>query len=394
MKGGDGAGTVCRVLALGMGGKQPPSSSASETVTTDAQGRASMQDEPVQTFFSRLKSMFEWVPDWLIPLLLVILATFLALALHRALIRLAKEALGERSPFMPSLVTRTATATRLALVLLGVAAVLPTAPFLPEFEAAVGKVLVVTAIGLLGWVTIIGTNIAADLYVKQFDVEVADNLLARKHITQAQILKRVADTIIIIVTASVALMTFEPVRQVGFSLFASAGVAGLVVAFAARPLLTNLVAGVQIAMSQPIRIDDTVVVEGETGKIEEITNAYVVICLWDLRRLIVPLSYFIEKPFQNLTRQSAEIIGTVSIHADYTVPVEQVRQKLVEIVKDDPLWDGQVVKLHVTDAREGRLELRATVSAKTLEQEWDLCCSVREKLITYLQQEHPDSLLR
>jgi small-conductance mechanosensitive channel len=353
-----------------------------------------MQEEPVQTFFSRVKSMFEWVPEWLGAVLLVILATLVALALHRALVHLARRALAEYTRFMPALVTKTAVATRLALVLLGIAAVLPLAPFVPALEEVIARVLATAAIALLGWVTVIGTNIAADLYIRRFDVEAADNLLARKHVTQAQILKRIADVVIVIITAAVALMTFEPVRQVGFSLFASAGIASIVVAFAARPLLANLVAGVQLAMSQPIRIDDTVVVEGETGKIEEITNAYVVICLWDLRRLIVPLSYFIERPFQNLTRRSADILGTITLHTDYSVPVERVRQKLTEIVKDEPLWDGQVVHLHVTDAREGRLELRATVSARTLEDEWEICCAVREKLVAYLRQEHPEALLK
>jgi small-conductance mechanosensitive channel len=285
-------------------------------------------------------------------------------------------------------------ATRLALVLLGIAAVLPLAPFTPEFETAISKALVVGSIALFGWVGVIGTEVVADLYVRQFEVEGGDNLLARKHLTQAKILKRVAEVIIVIVTAAVALMTFDTVRQVGISLFASAGVASIIVGFAARPLLENLIAGIQIAMSQPIRIGDRVVVEGETGKIEEITNAYVVICLRDLRRQIVPLSYFIEKPFQNLTRRSADILGTVSIHTDYSVPIEQMRQKLVEIVKNEPRWDGQVVSLHVTDAREGRLELRATVSARTLEDEWELCCAVREKLVTFLQEERPGALLR
>ena len=341
-----------------------------------------------------MKAIFEWVPDWLRAVLLVVGATVLALALHRALVQVARRALAERTQFAPALVTRSAVATRLALVLLAIAAVLPWAPFTPEFETAISKSLVVGAIALFGWIAVIGTEVVADLYVRQFDAGAGDNLLARKHVTQAKILKRVAEVVIIVITAAIALMTFDAVRQVGISLFASAGVASIIVGFAARPLLENLIAGIQIAVSQPIRIGDRVVVEGETGNIEEITNAYVVICLRDLRRLIVPLSYFIDKPFQNLTRRSADILGTVSIQTDYSVPIERVRQKLVEIVKDEPHWDGRVVSLHVTDAREGRLELRATVSARTLEDEWELCCAVREKLVAFLQKEHPGALVR
>jgi small-conductance mechanosensitive channel len=209
-----------------------------------------------------------------------------------------------------------------------------------------------------------------------------------------RILQKAAGTLIVIVTVSAALMTFEAVRQYGVSLFASAGVAGLVVALAARPIFANLIAGVQIAMTQPIRVDDAVVVEGEWGWIEEITSSYVVIKLWDWRRLIVPLSYFIEKPFQNWTRENASIIGTVMIHTDYTVPVDRVRQRLNEIVKQSKLWDGQVVNLQVTDATENTVELRALVSARTSPMAWDLRCEVRELLIKYLQQELPNVLPR
>jgi small-conductance mechanosensitive channel len=167
-------------------------------------------------------------------------------------------------------------------------------------------------------------------------------------------------------------------------------VAGL----AARPLLSSLIAGVQIAMTQPIRIDDGVVVEGEWGWVEEITSTYVVIKLWDWRRLIVPLSYFIEKPFQNWTREGAAIIGSVLLYVDYAVPVERVREKLNEIVKASQLWDGRVVNLQVSDAKDQAIELRALVSARTSPLAWDLRCEVREKLIAFLRDEYPQALPR
>jgi small-conductance mechanosensitive channel len=178
------------------------------------------------------------------------------------------------------------------------------------------------------------------------------------------------------------------------TLFASAGVAGIVAGLAARPLLTNFLAGVQIAVAQPIRIDDTVIVENESGRIEEITFNYVVVRLWDLRRLIVPLGYFIEKPFQNWTRTDNELIGTVFLYVDHATPVEAVRAKLAEIVAQSKLWNGKVASLQVSDCRETTIELRALVSANNASAVWDLRCEVREKLIDFLQREHPEALPR
>jgi small-conductance mechanosensitive channel len=189
-------------------------------------------------------------------------------------------------------------------------------------------------------------------------------------------------------------MTFEPVRQYGVSLFASAGVAGLIVGLAARPLLSNLIGGFQIAVTQPIRLDDVVIVEGEWGRVKEITSTYVVLRLWDERDFIVPLTYFMEKPFQNWTRDSAGLIGTVFIYTDYTVPLERLRDKLDEIVKGSALWDRRVAKLQMTEAKESTIELRAIVSARNSGDAWDLRCEVREKLIEYLQREYPTALPR
>jgi small-conductance mechanosensitive channel len=187
-------------------------------------------------------------------------------------------------------------------------------------------------------------------------------------------------------------MTFDSVRQYGVSLIASAGAAGIIVGLAARPLLTNLFAGIQIAVSQPIRIDDAVVVEGEYGIVEEITGTYVVVKLWDWRRMVVPLSYFLEKPFQNWTRQSTDLIGSVLLWVDYSVPVSAVRARLEDIVRASRLWDGKVVSLQVVDASERAVQMRALVSAGSSDDAWDLRCEVREKLIAFLQAEYPAAL--
>jgi small-conductance mechanosensitive channel len=182
------------------------------------------------------------------------------------------------------------------------------------------------------------------------------------------------------------------VKEYGISLIASAGAAGIVVGLAARPLLTNLFAGIQIAITQPIRIGDALLVENEWGWVEEITGTYVVIKIWDWRRLLVPLSYFLDKPFQNWTRQSTDLIGTVMLWVDYTVPVARVRARLEEIVRESRLWDGQVVNLQVVDSNEVAVQLRALVSARTSEEAWDLRCEVREKLIVFLQDRFPNAL--
>jgi small-conductance mechanosensitive channel len=225
-------------------------------------------------------------------------------------------------------------------------------------------------------------------------MDTADNLLARKHFTQVRVLLRAADVLIVILTVGGALMTFEPVRQYGYSLFASAGVAGIVAGLAARPVLSNLFAGVQLAMTQPIRIGDAVIVENEWGNIEEITATYVVVRIWDLRRLIVPLTYFIEKPFQNWTRDSAALIGVVFFYVDYRAPVGIIRDKLREILQQSKDWNGQTMSLQVTDAKESTIELRALMSANSGGQAFNLRCAVREQMIDFLQREHPEALPR
>jgi small-conductance mechanosensitive channel len=187
-------------------------------------------------------------------------------------------------------------------------------------------------------------------------------------------------------------MTFEKVRQLGATLLASAGIVGIIVGIAAQKSIATLFAGIQLAITQPMRIDDVVIVENEWGRIEEITLTYVVVRIWDLRRLIVPITYFLEKPFQNWTRISADILGTVFLYVDYTVPVEAVRTELRRILESSPLWDGQVCVLQVTNATERTVELRALMSAADSSSGWGLRCEVREKLIEFIRQNYPEGL--
>jgi small-conductance mechanosensitive channel len=280
----------------------------------------------------------------------------------------------------------------LALVILALSFAVSATPLDPATEAAAHHALLIAFIILAGWIGIIAVRLAGQIYSRRLHGAASDDISARKHLTQMRILERMANVLILIVTAACVLVTFESVRQYGVSLFASAGIAGLIAGLAARPVLSNLFAGLQIALAQPIRLEDAVIVENEWGWIEEITGTYVVVRLWDWRRLVVPLSYFIEKPFQNWTRQSPALIGSVMIYVDYTVPVERVREELTRIVSCSKRWDGQVVNLQVTDAKAETVELRALVSAANASAAFDLRCEVREALIGFLQREYPQAL--
>lgn len=334
------------------------------------------------------------LPSWLLTSLILVVAIVLASALYAAIIATMRSTFGVRHPNTRALLTRSKGPFWLGLIVLALALSVRVAPISADAAKGLGNVLNVAFIALVGWIASTAVQIAAQIYVRRFKLDAEDNLLARKHVTQVEILKRAADTLIVIITFAAALMTFEDVRQYGVSLFASAGVAGLAIGLAARPLLANLIAGVQIATAQPIRLDDVVFLEGEYGTIEEITSTYVVIKLWDWRRMVVPLSYFIEKPFQNWTRETSALIGSVFLYVDYIVPVEPLREKLMEIARASPLWDGRVVVLQVSEAKEHTLELRALVSARSAPASWDLRCEVREKLIAFLQAEYPNALPR
>jgi small-conductance mechanosensitive channel len=339
-----------------------------------------------------LRDALAFAPSGVIGVLILALAAVIAIAVHEILTRLLRRLLDSRQPYLRSLLNAVSGLTRLAFLIIALVIVLPVAPIDPTAIAVLTRILSLATIALLGWIAVTATHVTGDLYLRRLRLDAADDLLARKHITQVRIMRRVVDTLIVVLTVSAALMTFQSVRQYGVSLFASAGVAGLVVGLAARPMLSNLIAGIQIATTQPIRLDDEVVVENQWGRIEEITSTYVVIKLWDLRRLIVPLSYFIEKPFESWTRESTELIGAVSFHVSYMAPIERLREKALEIVRASPLWDGDVAKLQVNDAKEAALELRVLASARTSGAVADLRTEIREKMITFLQREYPTCL--
>jgi len=284
--------------------------------------------------------------------------------------------------------------SRAILALLALMGAVPGLRLTDGGAASFRHVIGLALIACVGWLAISILKAFHDVLSARYRVDVEDNLRARRVQTQVSVLQSVLNVIIVVITIAVMLMTFPSVRQVGQSLFASAGIAALVAGIAARSTFSNLIAGLQIALTEPIRLDDVVIVEGEWGRVETITTTYVVVRIWDERRLVVPLSKFIEEPFQNWTMKTADLLGTVFIYADYSVPVDVLRKELHQVLQSTTLWDGKVWGLQVTDATENTVQLRALMSAADSSAAFDLRCYVREKLITFLQGRYPESLPR
>ncbi len=332
---------------------------------------------------------------WVWPAIVLVGAVLLALAVHWAVFQLVQRVMPTHLAVLRRiLIDRVKGPTRIILPLIALFAALPVLPAGGAGRDALDRVTEMGFIALAGWLSLIFLAVLEDVVTLHYRITEGDNLRARQIQTQSQLFRRIAATIIIVCTAGLMLMTFPSIRHLGVSLFASAGVAGIVIGMAARPALSNMIAGFQIALTEPIRLDDVVIVEGEWGRVEEIGTTFVVIRIWDLRRLIVPLSYFIEKPFQNWTRTSADLLGTVFLYTDYTVPVEDVRREHERILKESDLWDEKVSVVQVTDARENTVELRLLMSASNSGSLWDLRCLVREKLIAFIAENYPDSLPR
>jgi small-conductance mechanosensitive channel len=285
-------------------------------------------------------------------------------------------------------------AVRRVLPLLALILGAPALSVSPALAEVVRNATSLLLIGVVAFILYQIVDAATSFVLRQHRLDVSDNLEARSIYTQVVVLKKVAVTIIGIFTLASMLMVFDSVRQFGASILASAGIAGIVIGFAAQRSIATLLAGFQIALTQPIRLDDVVIVEKEWGRIEDITLTYVVVRVWDLRRLVVPITYFIEQPFQNWTRSSADILGTVFLYVDYGVPLDALRAELTRLLKASRYWDGKVNVLQVTDAKEHTLEIRALASAADASLAWDLRCEIREKLVAFIQHKYPESLPR
>ena len=271
---------------------------------------------------------------------------------------------------------------------------LPLIPNLPEWlHDDLRQAFAMGIIASLGWFAIGCIYVFQAVMLRRYDLKADNNLRARRIHTQFQLFRRMLITLVVVVTIGGLLWTFNNQRiwNYGSGLLASAGVASLILAAAAKSTASNFLAGLQIALTEPIRIDDVVVIQGEWGRIEEITSSYVVVRIWDLRRLIVPLSFFIENSFQNWTRLSSDILGTAFLYVDYSIPVDELRQQLQRIAESTPLWDRTVCKLQVTNLSERTMELRCLLSSPNSSDSFDLRCLVREQMTAYIQQHYPNA---
>lgn len=330
---------------------------------------------------------------WLYPGLTAIFSV----ALTYGVFRLALEIVHRltRSKTVPRLFLDASSSALAAVVcLLVLNAVLNAAPaelpFLPPIQHA-GTLLLILA---LTWAAVRCTSAIGEVIVALNPVLEGQWKRARKVETQTRFLVRGLNILVVIIGLGAALMTFDSVRHVGGSLLASAGVGGIILGFAARPVLGNLLAGMQIALTQPFRIDDVLHVQGEWCWVEEVTATYVVLRVWDLRRLVIPLQWFIENPFQNWSRNDAELLGTVFLRVDYAMPVAPLREEFARLLRQSPQWDGKVETVQVTDSDDRTMQVRFLMSASDSSKTWDLRCAVREGLITFLQAQYPEYLPR
>ena len=331
--------------------------------------------------------------QWMAPGLSVAIAFAVAATAYRAGVIVLRRITRHRP--VAALFLKLAEGPGLAVTtLIVLQAVLQSAPNDLEGIGAVRHAAALALIAAATWLALRLTAGIADAVALRHPMNVANNLGARRIQTQTRLLTRLLASIVALVGTAFALLTFPGVRSIGASLLASAGIAGLVLGVAAKAVLGNLLAGLHVAMTQPIRIDDVVIIEGEYGRVEEIGSSFVVVAIWDGRRLVVPLQQFMEKPFQNWTRVSGDILGTVFLWVDYGTPLEPLRAELRRICESAPEWDRRVCLIQVTDAGEHAMQLRALVSSADSPRNWDLRCLVRERLLDFIRREYPECLPR
>ena len=329
---------------------------------------------------------------WVALALLAWVAVFVALTFHYvagAVLRRATQG----APVLHTMLVSVQRAASAALPLLALQVVWQLAPDTLQFIEGVRHVNGVLLIGALTWLAMAAIAGLAEGVIKRYPVvDVEDNLQARRVHTQARVLSRTAMSMVLVAGTAMALMTFPGARQVGASLLASAGVLGIVAGLAARPVFSNLIAGLQLALAQPIRLDDVLIVKGEWGRVEEITGTYVVLRIWDDRRMVIPLQWFIENPFENWTRTSSQLLGLVVLHLDYATPMDAFRTQAKVVVQAAPEWDGRVCVVQVQDASERAMQVRILVSAAHAGKLWDLRCRVREEMLGWMARTHPHCL--
>lgn len=340
-----------------------------------------------------INQLFENFPDLLINILIAVAAVAAGLILKLILSRVFNYYARVSDYFLIKSIVR--RLHKVMYFFLPVLMLNLSRPFMrmdPVYDEPAGKFLEILFTIVFAIILIQFIKILEDYFYYRYDFNKDDNLKERKIRTQLQFVRRIIISLIILVTAGLILLSFENMRRLGAGLLTGVGIGGIIIGFAAQKSLGNLLAGFQIAFTQPIRIDDVLIVEGEWGRVEEITLTYVVLKIWDQRRLILPINYFIEKPFQNWTRVTAELIGAVNLYLDYTAPIDKLKAELARLLETNRLWDKRVMALQVTDARENSIEIRALVSGRNSSDVFDLRCQVREGLISFIQKNYPECL--
>ena len=332
---------------------------------------------------------------WLDAAITVAIAVAVALAIHWAALGIARRAARHTATTNDdAMIAHVSQPSRWLLVGFALSAVVPGIPLSPHLSAIWHQIVALAIPALIGWLAAGVLGGFNDIVQSRADITVADNLAARRRRTRAGILYRITLFVILLITFCMMLISIPSVRSIGVTLIASAGLAGLAVGAAAQPALKNLIAGIQMAFTEPIRIDDVVIIDGEWGRIEEIRLTYVVVKIWDERRLVVPVAKFLEDSFQNWTRETSQLLGTAFLRVDPTADVPRIRAKLEEVVKPNPKWDGRVCGLQVTETYVDHVELRCLVSAKNAGDAFDLRCDVREAMMAFLAKEMPGALPR
>ncbi|WP_264587314.1 mechanosensitive ion channel family protein [Sphingobium sp. B2D3B] len=335
------------------------------------------------------------LPPLLESLMLGVLAVLAALALHWISVRVLRRLLTHaHSEGGLALLRRAQWPSRWLLVAFALAFLRPSLTLGERGHLIWSQAAAMIVPGLIGWLAVALIRGTQDVVEQRTDISVADNLRARRKRTRTGILGRIAVVLVIFITLCLMLFSIPSVRAVGVTLMASAGLAALAVGAAAQPLLKNVIAGIQLAFTEPIRIDDVVIIEGEWGKIEAIYMTYVVVAVWDERRLVVPISRFLEDSFQNWTRSTSQLLGSVFFHLDPTADIDQLRARYEAIVAASPLWDGRVKVLQVTEVRPDAIEVRGLASARNAGEAFDLRCEIREKVLAFIRDEMPQALPR
>lgn len=334
------------------------------------------------------------LPSWLWNLAIILFSILLGVIIKIILIPLvSKVAMAQASySLFHSFIRRFNRLLSVLIPLLVFNSLIPITRFGEQTLLLAGKITEILLISCFALVFIKSISVLEDYLYHRFNINKENNLRERKIQTQIVFIRKLLVALIIVFSTAIILLSFENMRKIGAGLLTGVGVGGIIIGFAAQKSLGNLLAGFQIAFTQPIRLDDVLIVEGEWGKVEEINLTYVVVNIWDKRRLVLPIQYFIEKPFQNWTRTTAEILGTVFIYTDFTVPVDKLRQKLTELLSVHPLWDGQVAVLQVTDLKEETMEIRCLMSSRNAGQAFDLRCDIREQMIEYIRINFNESL--